>query len=581
MLTSLPAAAAAGAFSSPPSPAAASAAASSGRPFYAFFFGAAYVNENYFLVGKADKDTTIAAKRDRARCQELEKWLLSKHPTARLVTFNEQQTADDCSPNMHIGCAWGPRCTKGLLQAYPEHQFVGNCGFIFVDYFRSMGSYRTQMYFALFSALKSLLKAGIISVRTRIIVPMYSNFQSDFDRLCQVVASAQGQLVLNKLMSSENPLYTTTDDLVKRLTPAEVAEIFGAYTNVNQLPQLSEGKPLPLPFREIKISQPPNADLMPADSLSPLLSPVFTDNLWQNPRAVLGQSCEHTPTTQTAPSRTLAQSAAAPLVQTETKAMVQTTPPVLTEPVVQVQVPPPVSPATLSSRSGSNTAPATALSSESSYAGSQQSSESSRAGLEDERKDADVSDELSVKSPFPTESNRIRGASQTPTESFPVAGGAAATVEYDLLGPLQFARAVVANLAPVSAMRKDAPGLILLDTSGTTLPQYQRPLSLVYLSDPNAGESADCSYPYYIFSSRNDNECALRSLMLSDVRTSSSVSSEASAEHLEALAEIRQLTRDPFTGHATIQEVNTDARIGPVESAAEMELALIHKFRVK
>lgn len=505
-------------------------------------FGMANVNQAFISRATVPDDVTSGPIRDAARLTQL----VAEHPTMQVVTFNKDVPPSDCAPHAHVQGTWTKRGIEALVKEQP--QLVGRCRVIVVDYFRFPSAYGADAYGSLFKAgaIAALVATGIFDERTRVIVPHYAEFETDFAALRGQIAGATIEQV--PLAAKEHPLYTATEALEQTVRAGNAPDVFGAFVNEKQLLDPSN------PFRLLTLRVTTSATAL-SDAADPSAAPLSDslpappaphttlDNVWNNPRLVApkgtGQISSHTP--------------------------------VLQSPV------------------------------------SSSSSPSTSRLLDDAALDDVDPDELAashslrldtpsgVLSPLAAAKDRSTGA---PT----VMPG---DISSDLLRPLRFVRTLVRNLVPPAFMRADAPGLILTDTSGTTLPQYERPLSLVWLtvdssaqpqkkkgsSGGDASERLHSSLllPHWILSSYNDNECLLRSLMLADVRTTAHLDASPSipqekrdkieSDHLSDVAMLRQLQRDPYTGLATQSPVSTDPRIGSSESAQQVELNLIHRFR--
>ena len=235
----------------------AAAAAPACRPPLTLVLGMAFVKEDYAEPGAARTDTSIAAMRDRARLLQLEKEGRS------IITFNNNNAADQCAPHLHIQARFDQRAVGELIDSFGG---AGQLTFdaIYADYFRFPSEYMRVVYGEfLRSMLPALIKRGVMTSRTELILPNLKGLVGELPPF----ASPQGPVQLQRtpISAADYPLFVATQKVA--------AEELGAYKNEKQLEQLDPKHPF------LRLTQAPAAQSSaPAAAAQQCSGPLLSDD---------------------------------------------------------------------------------------------------------------------------------------------------------------------------------------------------------------------------------------------------------------------------------------------------------------
>lgn len=233
--------------STPAAAAAASAAASSLPSIDVLILGMAFVSAEFEAMSVARPGTTVSAVRDRARLLELQR----KNPHMKIITLNDNQTAEQCAPAQHVHAKFDQRSAKEL-----KGLFSSSFRYIYCDYFRFPGEYMRGAYGSFMrSMLPKLIELGLMSFDTELIMPNLSGLLKELQHVrlmssttsTSLDASAASSskattmttqpcfLHYTSLAAADYPLYAATD----RIAP----DTLGGFTNLQEIVQLDQLSP--------------------------------------------------------------------------------------------------------------------------------------------------------------------------------------------------------------------------------------------------------------------------------------------------------------------------------------------------
>jgi hypothetical protein len=192
--------------------------------------GMACVNDAYIEKSFVPTGTTSSPLRDRLRIDAL-----ARHLQCEIITFNDNQTQQDCDPHMHYNGVFSHRGIKGLFNAMQQKYSHVTFHNIYLDYFRFPGAYMLSAYKNIASMLIEMVFCEMLVLGSHIIIPRFDGLDECLMTIADHSIFSRHDyrpyyLEYQRIESHNYPLYVVTEKLWQE-TP-------GAILSIDQNPQV-------------------------------------------------------------------------------------------------------------------------------------------------------------------------------------------------------------------------------------------------------------------------------------------------------------------------------------------------------